>query len=660
MLKIPASTSFESLSSPSLPSPNLPSPKAPSPKAPSPLPINIKSPRYVSQDLDQGERHICRELNAKNTLALTSAPRGNNAPSNSSSSSNGIQGSIFSNLNAFSMPRCSHILLGSPSPSVSLFVAESPPSPPTIPSNMSDIGLPVSAAIQKEIAGAGGNVSTTCRISAHRAPGSPFRMIRSLLAATSSLPSQNSKREILGIKSLHEGPALLPSWSSDDLLSPEYTRKSSAELPNVNAEPERHEPNPTIEVHSFPASTKCSPYMSPKAVSDVLVLDVERSLSLRTLKRTQQQDEHSGYRMDTPLLDLQEQGYAMLASGKVIVPRKFEERMFALAEPVKSISLNDAIHASDDSFASTSSKSLPRGYLVADGDHMEAERQTVSRNNDEQLSNGCHQTLEGIEQGSEPSVGSQGIKSVRFDPDIHIITTIMRTAMEDDAVLSANACGTQRVSPAAESTLNVARRVPLPDSPAMLAKPEFKLNNLEPAFQGLGSIDASISRAFGISELPSLPPSPVGESIKILSDKSKVKSEHGVGCSQDDEPHLHRPKHTPNSPAALKTLQLDIAKSGHVGHLHGVAPTHLTVKRFACSILSPISPRAAELLATRHQLQYWTETVVKLRDQEQQLTSRIDTLISEIAHLIDRCEASEIGLQETEAELQEVQIRLAE
>ncbi|KAF9392812.1 hypothetical protein CPB97_009344 [Podila verticillata] len=319
--------------------------------------------------------------------------------------------------------------------------------------------------------------------------------------------------------------------------------------------PAEQEEDAKFEFCVQPASNAGSPdfaYEFDRSLSteSQTALGVKVSSLHSFLETPQLPDEHD-CRIDTPLLDLQEQGYAMVSPGKTIMPREFKERPAVITENLMQISLKDDLPAEN----ACPSSPLDARYLERSLSHPDmlsedfADQDILESDEQEDIylvwllqwdAIDVPPILEG-----QPLAHGLLLKQVRFDPCVHIITSNL--VQHGKELESASSGGT---------------------------------------FSSL-ILDIGLD----LASLPLLPDSPV----------------------QKSSPHFVKAKY------------------------HHLLPA------------LPLTP-----------LLYWAQTATKLRDQERMLTVRIDTLIAEMAELIDRCEESEKGLQATEAELQELQQKLAE
>ncbi|KAG0098156.1 hypothetical protein BGZ93_000931 [Podila epicladia] len=276
----------------------------------------------------------------------------------------------------------------------------------------------------------------------------------------------------------------------------------------------------------------------------------------------------------------------------------------------------------------------------------------------------------------------QVMKQVRFDPYIHIITSCLVQHSGD--LTSAGSEGPSS-SPITDLVLDLAGLPPLPDSPvreslsyivkaelhhllpALPLSPTLKSESGMSAFAAAESYSSSHLHDIQLVMLSPLPPSPDIDSVDTFLNKDPFESLP----TQDVNINLYsrplQPSHNLYSPRVM-FLRLNTGPRKHLDDESASPRSLVTIMSPVSTIshisiaspMTPASPRTVELAATRKQLQFWTQTATKLRDQERMLTARVDTLIAEMAELIDRCEASEMGLQVTEDELQELQQKLSQ
>lgn len=195
--------------------------------------------------------------------------------------------------------------------------------------------------------------------------------------------------------------------------------------------------------------------------------------------------------------------------------------------------------------------------------------------------------------------------------------------------------------------LNQGALVPLPESPVNVldgecAKftPFYYLPSLPPSpeLDTASSFEEQrVSERLSLFVLPPLPLSPA-------MDPTPRQGTFATDCiSLDVLPPL------PPSPE-LPSKQLSITTSPALMLLPPLPPTP------AESVC--ITPKSLEIASTKAQLRYWSQTAARLRDQEEVLTARIDVLIQEMAQVLDKCQETELGLLAKETIVQELRREL--
>lgn len=742
MLKIPASTSA---GSPCSPKHTTSKPSSPLPSASS-SPVQQRKPEYdgycsttarsstLEIDLDLGsspsreralhdpkllEQPTEESATTDNTSDLTQHPplsscdisrttisvnntRSPQTPAvfntNSANSGNTL-GSFFGNPRALSSPSCSRIGLRSTSTSTILSCNNSETATETV------AGADRNLSVQRQQSVHQQNLSHLSRSIADNNTqsnnsGSVFRPTLSLLVVT-TLPLNSSSDCTIQLGG-NQAVSLSTSCSNDDLPSP-----SCANLQPLVGPSARQEEDAKFEFCVQPASIAGSPDLAygfdqSQHTEDHTALGVEVSSLHSFLETPQLPDEHD-CRIDTPLLDLQEQGYATVSPGKTNVPREFEERLAVITENLMQISLEDDTSA----VGACPSSPLDERYLehspshphmlsedFADQDILESDVQeeiylvwllqwdaievedlaftkaegvmavSCAINMDELLGQ-CSLTAKDVPPTLEGQPLAHGLvmKQVRFDPYVHIIASnLMRQGEELESGSSGGTCR----SPILDLGLDLAKYHHL--LPALPLSPVVES---ESVFSTLATADSLIPShqedVVDLSMLPSLPLSPETEYVHTFSRKDPSDTLPTQDINTDTDSHLPLPSANLHNPGVM-SLQLDTTPRHNLSDESASlcqwtilkSPALTRTHASATSPLTPVSPRTTELTATRQQLLYWIRTATKLRDQERMLTVRIDTLIAEMAELMDHCEESEMGLQATKAELQELQRKLAQ
>lgn len=593
-------------------------------------------------------------------------------------------GSFFRNPRALSSPSCSRIGLRSTSTSTILSCNNS-------------------ATATETVAGADGNLSVQRQQTVHQQnlshiscstadntqsnnSGSVFRPTLSLLVVT-TLPLNSSNDGTIRLGGNH-AVSLSTSCSNDDLPSPSCVNLQPLDGPSAEQEEDAK-----FEFCVQPASNAGSPdfaYEFDRSLSTEshTALGVKVSSLHSFLETPQLPDEHD-CRIDTPLLDLQEQGYAMVSPGKTIMPREFKERPAVITENLMQISLKDDLPAEN----ACPSSPLDARYLERSLSHPDmlsedfADQDILESDEQEDIylvwllqwdAIDVPPILEG-----QPLAHGLLLKQVRFDPCVHIITSNL---VQHGKELESASSGGTFSSLILDIGLDLASLPLLPDSPVQKSSPHFvkaKYHHLLPALPltpvlESGSVFSTLvitdsltpsyqEDVVDLSMLPSLSLSPETEYVHTFSRNDPSDTLPTQDTNTDAVPHLTLPSANLHNPGVM-SLQLDTTPRHNLSDESASlrlwtmlkSPTLTRTHASATSPLTPVSPRTIELAVTRQQLLYWAQTATKLRDQERMLTVRIDTLIAEMAELIDRCEESEKGLQATEAELQELQQKLAE
>ncbi|KAF9372331.1 hypothetical protein CPC16_002487 [Podila verticillata] len=410
----------------------------------------------------------------------------------------------------------------------------------------------------------------------------------------------------------------------------------------------------------------------------------------------------------------------MVSPGNTIVPREFDERLAAITENLMQISLKDDSPVVNACLSSpldarylecSSSRPDMLSEDLADQDVLESDEQQeiyldwllqwdaievedlAFTKAEEVMAVSCVINMDGqcslTAKGAPTTLEGQSLahglvlKLVRFDPYVHIITSnLVRYGEELESAISGGSCSSSTLG----LGLNLASLPPLPASPVQKFSTYFvkaKYHHLLPAlpltpvlesesvFSTLAIADSLTplhqEDVVDLSMLPLVPLSPETEYVDTFSRKRPLDTLPTQDTNTDTDSHLPLPSANLRNPGVI-SLQLDTTPRHNLSDesaslcpwTMAKSPTLTRTHASATSPLTPVSPRTIELAATRQQLLYWTQTATKLRSQERMLTVHIDNLIAEMAELIDRCEESEMGLQATEAQLQELQQKLAE
>ncbi|KAG0215955.1 hypothetical protein BGX28_007181 [Mortierella sp. GBA30] len=210
----------------------------------------------------------------------------------------------------------------------------------------------------------------------------------------------------------------------------------------------------------------------------------------------------------------------------------------------------------------------------------------------------------------------------------------------------------------------------LPESPT-LPSSTFNLSTLPPV---PGSPALEISElSIGFRQQCQMPPLPLSPELGM---PSRLAEQHGqdIGIPFTS---LHPFLSLPPSPVQTWTrersafIASDFVPSDLLPPLPAspeLAPQELSIITNPLLCLPPLppssieeayTPRSLEIATTRAQLRYWSQTAARLRDQEQVLTARIDMLVQEMAEMLDKCQETELGLQAKETIVQQLRRELA-
>ncbi|KAG0031568.1 hypothetical protein BGZ81_000980, partial [Podila clonocystis] len=446
-------------------------------------------------------------------------------------------------------------------------------------------------------------------------PASAFRPILSLLAVNSLLLN-NSGNQVPS----DQGASLSPSWSNDDLPSPTYTNLSSN---GSSADREEGQIDTRFELCVRPASITGSPNLAhgfdqslPKEDDSVLEIQVS---SLQSLLEPQPQllDERD-CRIDTPLLDLQEQGYVMVSPGKIIVPREFEDCLTVVTENLMLTSQKADVPVVDE----WPSSPLDARYLERSPSHsnMQLENGTeqdcsepdiqdeiyltwllqwdaieveglAPTNTANVMTVSCAINMDGfigkcaliakdepMDLEEQPPTPRQARKHVRFDPYVHIIRSCL---VRNDGELSSASSEATCSSPITDLRLDLTSLPPLPDSPVPESSPyvvKAEFHHLLPALPlsptlASESVVSAIATAESCSSLkldvvdlytlPPLPPSPEVDSVDNFLNKVPFESLPSQDTNTDIDSHPPQPSSNLRNPRVM-SLQLNTAPRQHL------------------------------------------------------------------------------------------------
>ncbi|CAO3573951.1 unnamed protein product [Mortierella alpina] len=200
------------------------------------------------------------------------------------------------------------------------------------------------------------------------------------------------------------------------------------------------------------------------------------------------------------------------------------------------------------------------------------------------------------------------------------------------------------------SVLNVRALVPLPESPVT-------------------GVDDEHAKFTPFYYLPSLPPSPELDTASLFEEHEEQRAS-GAGMSLVLLPPLPLPPVIDPTPTqfTFTTDCIPLAMLPPLPPSPELSSRPLSITTSPALLLLPplprspteavCTPKSLEIASTKAQLRYWSQTAARLRDQEQVLTARIDVLIQEMAQVLDKCQETELGLLAKETVVQELRQEL--
>ncbi|KAF9573545.1 hypothetical protein EC968_008414 [Mortierella alpina] len=517
-------------------------------------------------------------------------------------------------------------------------------------------------------------------------------------------------RPILDLLTIHtataensdDDPSRIAS-ECEDLPSPIYGRYGSGETTSHDyAGNTLHYAFEASAVEPFEPSSELPVSIAPD--NDVSVVDADiRSLSTSDLmvmesglQRKVGAIASSGEVIDTPLMNLQEQGYVVVRSRGFDDPTADELSVVTTCSRVETEHDGESPRAMSASLderywqPSISTEDLesirPRSRsdivedLVMDAnadmdpqDLICTSGLTVTAPSEPYPAGGeCEQMAYSVEE-HEPIIRDKDLRNRLWNTgvlELDLNLDLKQERIQDNTAFgsknennsiacdesprqdcfceAAQAVNSPSASPILQgSVLNAAALFPIPESPAngcdsAYAKftPFYYLPSLPPSPE----LDtASSFKEPRVTEpemslflLPPLPPSPV-------MDPASGQCTFVNGCIPVDElPPLPPSPELPSKPLSIAT-----------------GPASLVLPPLPPSPAESIcTPKSLEIAFTKTQLRYWSQTATRLRDQEQVLTTRIDVLIQEMAQVLEKCQETELGLLEKETMVQELRREL--
>ncbi|KAF9933481.1 hypothetical protein FBU30_005322 [Linnemannia zychae] len=468
----------------------------------------------------------------------------------------------------------------------------------------------------------------------------------------------------------------------DDLPSPDYLNLTSALQTNFGSTSRNSELLSLQTSSDLPHAShiRSSRYQTPELVAMENGSDPTR-LSLPTLTTPDNKNNKNNVinsddsrKLDTPLLDLQEQSYAItpastssLSLSPVSIRVKGQHEQSLIANE-SAIGLRKIKEVEEEKRLElpTSPGGLDQRYWNQSTE-SEDEIDQVENQEDELHGSHPHLDLSNQEKIIDGTVIQQ--RKVRFMAEVQIIPSTRNGCDEDDednltlindsdedsydgsGSDNDNSDSNNSIVPSLKPSLDEWKALRVVES-ILQVQDEQILNVDTTCTQTITNISTSDPNQELISSEPStlsLLSSPVlvcGSDSRIVEEVPS-SSMLSLPCS----PSSVVVTTVTTSPTSVDSPAITPIK----GTLKVTPPNILTVSSTAKSDESNydqcISPRTIELNSVRSQLHYWTETATLLKDQEQELKLHIDQLVQVMADVIEKCQQTEFELFECRKEL---------
>ncbi|KAF9139014.1 hypothetical protein BGX30_008475 [Mortierella sp. GBA39] len=530
---------------------------------------------------------------------------------------------------------------------------------------------------------------------------SVFLPILSMLAASaSSVASQQQRQE----ESLRKEDRSTSGDSGadrnrlqcDDLPSPDYLNLSNSHTDahstvSIN-KTDKESPraphtillssSPSLIPHDLPTSPSDTPipriaimpttdilqqhhYLTPELVAMENGVDPTR-LSLSTISAESRDETDHSRRLDTPLLDLQEQGYAAAAgsgeemAGGVVVEGEGPVLMMPGPEPM----------------------------FVGDGDGLDRRYWQLTESVEDFTSDFADgEEIHEAKQLDMDTTDSPR-RRVRFMEEIQVIPS-SRTGSDDDDDLTLiddseddssdepgdddnnnnnSAKESLDVLPTVKSTLSEWRTIQVVES--FLALEGVPIGTEKEHRDG-GDTSAPVT-VTALTPMPdpwtvALPPSPNPSAGTLEDDEGVCGYDHAVVPCPSTVLLRIAPVTASPLPTTTTTTSPIESPPPATATIKYVPPTITTITATTHTKTTDennnnnntcISPRTLELTSVRSQLHYWTETATHLRDQEQELTLHIDQLVQVMADVVEKCQETEVEILDQKRVVFELRLEL--
>jgi hypothetical protein len=497
----------------------------------------------------------------------------------------------------------------------------------------------------------------------------------------------------------------LHSSSSSSSLAEPYSTLFG--LPTDTSALDMNIPNITLTSTTTPTTNAMQyhHYLTPGLIAMENGVDPTRlSLSTRITESSHAGGTDHNRRLDTPLLDLQEQGYAATATAAttttdsgstslspfalVQVESRHTELSIVTNGPVSGGSkAGDAVDGEGPMLVPmpvSAEMGLDRRYWeptesVEDLRHLEEEEEEEEETDqlDIEPANSTTSTTE-----------PHHCRRVRFVEETQIIPSTRTGSKDDDDLTLIDDSEGDSSDESSDDDIN---KNNTPTIKSTL--PEFKktLQFVEPILslkeQPPIAIDSTekqrIHKNDTSAPIPLANPMLTRDPSTVLlspspnsSDDHAAKGKEGGGCGYDHDvvspcsPTVLLPPSLVTAVSTAASFDASLIESYPVATatpkttLPPTITTTMTTSHKPTTtnnqnnITTCTSPRTLELLSVRSQLHYWTETATLLRDQEQALTLHIDQLVQVMADVIEKCQQTEDELLEQRGILSELRAEL--
>ncbi|KAF9543924.1 hypothetical protein EC957_000375 [Mortierella hygrophila] len=422
-------------------------------------------------------------------------------------------------------------------------------------------------------------------------------------------------------------------------------------------------PIPRITIMPTTDTLQQHHYLTPELVAMENGVDPTR-LSLSTISAESRDETDSSRRLHTPLLDLQEQGYAAATgsgeerAGGVVVEGEGSVLVMSGPGPM-SAGDGDGLDRRYWQLAESVEDFTPD---FADREEMqEAEQLDVDTT---EFPRRRVRFMEEIQVIPSSRIGSDD------DDDLTLIDDSEGDSSDesgdDDNSNNNSAKESLDLLPTIKSTLSEWKAIQVVESFLAL---EGEPIGTEKEHRDGGDTSAPVT-VTALTPIPdpwtvALPPSPNPSAGTLEDDEGGCGYDHAV-VPCPSTVLLQLAPVIASLPPTSTTSPIESPPPAAAATLKSAPPTITTITTTTHTKTTDennnnntcISPRTLELTSIRSQLHYWTETATHLRDQEQELTLHIDQLVQVMADVIEKCQETEVELLDQKRVVFELRLEL--